>query len=82
MALIGEGYVGSFPKMYNDSTDLDFGFRAVGSRFFVSGTWIPDSNILKAGFGIRLIVLQVPIPGFLVGLCTNIFFSILVRQKH
>ena len=67
MALIGEGYVGSFPKTYNDSTDLDFGFRAVDSRFFVSGTWIPDS-LLKAGFGIRLVVLQVPIPGFLVGL--------------
>ena len=59
MALIGEEYVGSFPKTYNDSTDLDFGFRAVDSRFFVSGTWIPDSNnwsleskLLKAGFGI------------------------------
>ena len=73
--------MGSFPKTYNDSTDLDFGFRAVDSRFFVSGTWISDSK-LKAGFGIRLVVLQVPIPGFLVGLCTNIFFSILVRQKH
>ena len=38
-ALIGEGYVGSFPKTYNDSTDLDFGFCAVDSRFFVSGTY-------------------------------------------
>ena len=58
-----------------------------------SALWIPDFLsvelgfqtpiiLLKAGFGIRLVVLQVPIPGFLVGLCTNIFFSILVRQKH
>ena len=62
MALIGEEYVGSFPKTYNDLTDLDFGFHAVDSRFFVIGTWIPDSNNIEGRIWDPLVGLQVPIP--------------------